>query len=218
MRRLDREIVELIFQIIAFLFAISVHESAHAWSANYFGDDTARLLGRITLNPIPHIDPIGTILMPVMAAISGIPLLGWAKPTPVIPRKMRNRVRDNMLVAAAGPASNFLLAFAVLLVFKGILLATGSEISESSLLYPLTILLEMMLRVNVVLAVFNFLPVPPLDGSHILEGLLPASLQDLYAGIRPYSFIILIAFVYYVDLSVLYGPILRFFYYLLFAL
>lgn len=215
---MERQFVEILFQIIAFLLAISVHESAHAWSASYFGDDTARLLGRISLNPLRHIDPIGTVLMPLLAAFTGVPLLGWAKPTPVIPRKLRNRVRDNMLVAAAGPASNFLVAFIVLIVFKAILMGTGAEIPESSLLYPLTILLDVMLRVNVVLAVFNFLPVPPLDGSHILEGLLPASLQDLYASVRQYSFVILIVFLYYVNLSFLYGPILRFFYYLLYGL
>lgn len=214
---MDRDLVEILFQIIAFLFAISVHESAHAWSASYFGDDTARLLGRITLNPIRHIDPIGTVLMPLMAAFTGIPLLGWAKPTPVIPRKMGKPVRDNMLVAAAGPISNFLVAFAVLIVFKAILMATGSDIPESSLIYPLTIMLDVMLRVNVVLAVFNFLPIPPLDGSHILEGLLPAKLQDIYASIQQYSFVILIVFLYYVNLSFLYSPFLLFFYYLLYG-
>ncbi|MSO20240.1 MAG: site-2 protease family protein [Acidobacteria bacterium] len=214
---MDRQVVEIIFQIIAFLFAISVHESAHAWSASYFGDDTARLLGRISLNPIRHIDPIGTVLMPVMAAVTGVPLLGWAKPTPVNPLRLRHRVRDNMLVAAAGPISNFMVAIAVVIVYKTLLLATGGNIAEDSLLYPLLLLLDMALTVNVILAVFNFLPIPPLDGSHILEGLLPDSLKDAYASLQQFSFLILIAVLMYADLSVVYRPILGFFYFLLLA-
>ena len=120
-----------------------------------------------------------------------------------------------MLVAAAGPVSNFLIAFTVVILYKLVLLSTGGFISESSLLYPFTILLNMMLTINVILAVFNFLPIPPLDGSHILEGLLPDSMKEGYASLQQFSFIILIAILWYADLSVIYRPILQFFDYLI---
>src|SRR5215471_1509029 len=102
--------VDILFQIIAFVFAISVHESAHAWMANLRGDPTARMLGRITLNPIKHIDPVGTILLPAMAAFFGVPVLGWAKPTPVNPRNFQNPVLDDILTSVVGPVSNFAIA------------------------------------------------------------------------------------------------------------
>src|SRR6201997_2740558 len=104
------DIVGVVFQMIAFLFAISVHESAHAWTANRCGDPTARMLGRVTLNPIKHIDPVGTVLLPLIAAFGHIPVLGWAKPTPVNPRNFKNPMRDDILTSVAGPVSNFLVA------------------------------------------------------------------------------------------------------------
>src|SRR5437879_10026496 len=102
--------VDILFQVIAFVFAISVHESAHAWMANLRGDPTARMLGRITLNPIKHIDPIGTVLLPLIAAIKHIPMIGWAKPTPVNPANFQNPVLDDILTAVVGPVSNFVVA------------------------------------------------------------------------------------------------------------
>src|SRR5262252_238953 len=102
--------VDIVFRIIAFLFAISLHESAHAWTANRCGDPTARMLGRVTLNPIKHIDPVGTVLLPLIAAFAHIPVLGWAKPTPVNPRNFKNPMRDDILTSVAGPVSNFLVA------------------------------------------------------------------------------------------------------------
>src|SRR5437660_2447083 len=108
------ETVNLVFQAIVFLFAISIHESAHAWMANRRGDPTANMLGRITLNPIKHIDPIGTILLPAIALFAHMPVLGWAKPTPVNPRNFRNPVLDDVLTSVAGPVSNFLAAFVAL--------------------------------------------------------------------------------------------------------
>src|SRR5580693_969618 len=107
--------VDILFQLIAFLFAISVHESAHAWTANRRGDPTARMLGRVTLNPIKHIDPIGTVLLPVIAALTHFPMIGWAKPTPVDPRNFKNPVLDDILTTVAGPVSNFLVAICALL-------------------------------------------------------------------------------------------------------
>src|SRR5271166_4402249 len=107
---MDVRYVDIAFQIIVFLFAISVHESAHAWMANRLGDPTARMLGRVTLNPIKHIDPVGTILMPLIAMISHFPVIGWAKPTPVDPRNFKNYVRDDILTSVVGPISNFVVA------------------------------------------------------------------------------------------------------------
>src|SRR6059036_922048 len=122
--------VDIIFQIIAFLFAISVHESAHAWMANLRGDPTARMLGRITLNPIKHIDPIGTVLLPLIAAIKHIPMIGWAKPTPVNPANFQNPVLDDILTAVVGPVSNFVVAAGavLVLVFVKLVSPAGREI------------------------------------------------------------------------------------------
>src|ERR1700680_3888041 len=169
-------IVEILYQMIAFLFAISVHESAHAWTASRCGDPTARMLGRVSLNPIRHIDPIGTIVLPLVAAISGIPLLGWAKPTPVDPRNFRHPVMDDILTSVAGPVSNFIVATAALLILGCLSLssATGRTIImalsggfdvgvSDSMWVPIVMLLYMLMVVNVWLAVFNLIPVPPLD-------------------------------------------------------
>src|SRR4030088_855604 len=116
-------IVEILYKMIAFLFAISVHESAHAWTASRCGDPTARMLGRVSLNPIRHIDPIGTILRPIVAAVSGFTVLGWAKPTPVDPRNFRNPLLDDILTSVAGPVSNFVVALLGLLALMAIALA-----------------------------------------------------------------------------------------------
>src|SRR5713226_2826423 len=119
-------IVEILYQMIAFMFAISVHESAHAWTASQRGDPTARMLGRVSLNPIRHIDPIGTIVLPLVAAVSGFTVLGWAKPTPVDPRNFRNPVMDDILTSVAGPVSNFIVATGALLLLGGISLSSSS--------------------------------------------------------------------------------------------
>src|SRR5947199_9064362 len=154
--------VDILFQLIVFLFAISVHESAHAWMANRCGDPTARMLGRITLNPIKHIDPFGTILLPLIAMFTGIPVLGWAKPTPVDPRNFRNPVLDDILTSVAGPVSNFLLALAsvVLLVMISITSASGHQavlgilqgaplLGSDSFFIPLTLFLFALLQITV---------------------------------------------------------------------
>jgi Zn-dependent protease len=205
--------IEILFQLLAFLFAISFHESAHAWSANRLGDPTARFLGRISLNPVRHIDPVGTVLMPLVAAITHIPVIGWAKPTPVNVSQLRNPVRDNVLVAAAGPLSNFLVAggAVVLMRFLGLVSGGSSVAGRDSILDPLMLLLYAVMTVNVVLAVFNLIPIPPLDGSHILEGLLPAGLRDLYGSVKEYGFVLLLALIWFADLSRLFAPFLNFF-------
>jgi Zn-dependent protease len=184
--------VDILFQIIGFLFAISVHESAHAWMANRGGDPTARMMGRITLNPIKHIDPVGTVLLPLMAVLAHVPMLGWAKPTPVNPRNFKNPMLDDILTSVAGPVSNFIVAAAatlVLLVIKHI----SSPQSQSTML-PFNLLFYELLEINVVLAIFNLIPVPPLDGSHVLRHFLPAPILRVYDTMGIVGLLILVYF------------------------
>src|SRR5580693_6464093 len=216
-------VAEIVYQMIAFLFAISVHESAHAWTASRCGDPTARMLGRVSLNPIRHIDLFGTIILPLVAAISGIPLLGWAKPTPVDPRNFRNPVMDDILTSVAGPVSNFIVATGALLLLGGISLSSVSGhtlvmglvggdngASSDSALAPVAVLLFELMFINIVLAVFNLIPVPPLDGSHVLRHFLPDSARMVYDRM---GFFALLALVYLAPglISGLIGPFVRFY-------
>ncbi len=216
-------IVEILYQMIAFLFAISVHESAHAWTASRCGDPTARMLGRVSLNPIRHIDLLGTIILPLVAAISGIPLLGWAKPTPVDPRNFRNPVMDDILTAVAGPVSNFVVAGGALLLLGGISRSSPSShtlvaglahgfggTASDSALAPVAVLLFELMLINIVLAVFNLIPVPPLDGSHVLRHFLSEPVRMVYDRI---GFFALLALVYLGGglLSSLIRPFIRFY-------
>jgi len=181
--------VAIVFQVVVFLFAISVHESAHAWTANHYGDPTARMLGRITLNPIYHIDPIGTVLLPLIALVYNIPMIGWAKPTPVNPLNFgKNHVKADIMTSVAGPVSNLLVAtgaVAVLAVLFRLRLVLGGA-SE-----PLEHLFIQALYINVLLAVFNMIPVPPLDGSHVIRHFLSGSALALYDRIGMFGLLIL---------------------------
>lgn len=198
---MNLQYVNIVFELIVFLFAISIHESAHAWMANRCGDPTARMLGRITLNPIKHIDPIGTILLPAIAIFAHIPVLGWAKPTPVNPRNFQHPVRDDILTAVVGPLSNFLVAFIAMLLLIGISVTSPTgraiihgRIGIDSPLVPITVLIFELLQINVVLGVFNLIPVPPLDGSHVLRHALSGSALMVYDRIGFFGLIVLVYF------------------------
>ena len=168
------------------IFAITVHEAAHGFAARYFGDMTAEREGRITLNPLKHIDPIGTILLPALTLLVGGILFGWAKPVPVNFSRLRNPKRDMLWVAAAGPASNFVMALFWALIIK-LSVAYPNVYSE-----PMALMGQAGVMINVVLMVLNLLPLPPLDGGRIAVSLLPNHLAYKYAQIERYGFIILI--------------------------
>ncbi len=212
-------IVEILYQMIAFLFAISVHESAHAWTASRCGDPTARMLGRVSLNPIRHIDPIGTIVLPLVAAISHIPLLGWAKPTPVITRNFRKIVRDDNLTTLAGPVSNLLIvvvAFTILAIVA-LVIPDGHKVviisflsvlrpGEGIIPHPLLLVCSVAILVNLCLFFFNLLPIPPLDGSRILRNLLPYNAVQVYDRIPIWVSYLFMIFVGGFVMSLLLSP------------
>ena len=170
------------------LVSLSVHEAAHAWSADKLGDPTARLLGRVTLNPIPHIDPIGTLLLPAIMVATGLPILGWAKPVPVNVSRFAQPRRDFMIVAAAGPISNILQAVLAAVVLRGLLAGAGDPGMWGD------ILLRFM-QINLLLAFFNLIPIPPLDGGNVLAGVLPEPAAQAFDRIRPFGFIVLYALI-----------------------
>ena len=206
--------------MVVLLLAISAHEAAHAWMSNRFGDDTALLLGRVTLNPVAHTDPIGTLLIPIVGFVLGsaggpnIPLIGWGKPTPVNPLRWRNKDLANVMVSIAGILANLFLAICGFIIIK-ILLMTGWWFSTGSFQEPVRLFLTMLLTMNISLAVFNLLPFPPLDGSKILETFLPASAQPMLAMMEQYGFIILMVLIYVGFFSAIMRPVMSVVYYLL---
>jgi Zn-dependent protease len=176
--------------------SLSVHEAAHAWAADRLGDPTARHLGRLSLNPVVHIDPIGTLLFPLISRLTGLPLIGWAKPVPVDQRHLRHPKRDFALIAAAGPASNLVLAGLGAIVFALIPRAAPGEIAARAVSGPLLQLVVGFVHMNVVLAVFNMIPVPPLDGGNVLLGVLPHAGGRFVEQLRPYGILILYALMF----------------------
>lgn len=204
--------VEIFFQYVALLFAITVHETAHAWTANKCGDPTARMLGRISLNPIKHIDPLGTFVLPLISMITHYPLLGWGKPTPVDPRNFKNEVRDDILTSVAGPVSNLMVATCAVLglaviAFTGdfgravvweMARTYGGAVGElsgiPSILLPIAGMLYWSMFLNVILAAFNLIPVPPLDGSHVLRHFLSERARQIYDTLGMFALMALVLF------------------------
>ncbi len=194
------------FGLVVLLFAISVHESAHAWMAWRCGDPTARMLGRISLNPIRHIDLFGSIILPVLLVIVGLPPFGWAKPTPVDPRNFKHEVRDDILTALAGPVSNLLIATAALLLLILLQRVRGG----TDWLMPLAVFLYLSIIVNVVLMVFNLIPLPPLDGSHVFRHLLSEQGRRLYDQVGMVALVLLL-FVFRDAIGRLSAPVIAIF-------
>jgi Zn-dependent protease len=216
---------KLIIHMVIWIFAVSVHEAAHAWTSLKFGDDTAEQLGRVTLNPIPHIDPLGTLILPIVAFIASysptaaaFPLLMWGKPTPVNPLKWTNKEVANVCVSLAGIAVNLIIAIVVATTIK-ILFATQvltRENVQSGIVPIIFTFLIGMVILNVGLAVFNILPLPPLDGGMALESLLPSSFEPIFDLLKTYGFLILFLLMWMGLLSYITAPLNRLILYLLF--
>lgn len=197
--------------LVVLLFSLSIHESAHAWTADRLGDFTGRYLGRVSLNPLVHIDPIGTVLFPLIAALTQIPLIGWAKPVPVNASNLKDPKRDQVFIAAAGPAINLITAAAFFMVVRGLLLFYGDALQQSHpVITPVFQFFLVGVFLNVFLAVFNLIPIPPLDGSWILYGFLPPELSDAYDRFRPYGFLVLLGLLYTGALGMLWSPLVTF--------
>ncbi|HEV7699390.1 MAG TPA: site-2 protease family protein [Pyrinomonadaceae bacterium] len=195
----------LVIYMVVLLLAISCHEAGHAWMSYKFGDDTAYMLGRVTLNPVAHTDPIGTLLIPIISfvlgsvggALGSIPLIGWGKPTPVNPRKWTNYKWGNVMVSIAGVLANLILLIIGIIAAK-IMMSQGFGILDffGNTKNPLAIFVGNMMMLNMSLFVFNLLPFPPLDGSKILSTFLPAGAQPILAVMEQYGFLILMFLIY----------------------
>ena len=201
---------DIISSIIGFgivLVALTIHEAAHAWTADRLGDPTARQLGRISLNPIVHIDPIGTLLLPALAAYSGLPIIGWAKPVPVDISRLRHHRRDFMIVAAAGPLSNIAQAVVCAGLFHIAIEVVSGQGSP-----PVTLeILRQAVVINLLLAFFNLIPIPPLDGGNVLAGLVPERAAQVIDTMRQFGFILLYVLMFSGILTELIIPPTRFF-------
>lgn len=171
----------LLFTISSLAISISFHEAAHAWMANRLGDPTAKHLGRISLNPFDHIDPIGTVILPLFLIISGLPVFGWAKPTPFNPWNLENPKRDSALISLAGPASNFAIAIVLALIFRVIRFD----------------LLLSIIQLNLALGIFNLIPIHPLDGFKVVGGLLPKNLYLQWVQLERYGPILLLVLIFF---------------------
>ena len=198
------DIPAVLIEFLVFIFSLTVHESAHAWTASRFGDDTARRLGRVSLNPLVHIDLIGTVIFPLLAIVGGLPVIGWAKPTPVNVRNLRDPRLDNALVTAAGPVSNLVIAVVAAVAFR--LIPAGGAENEVDVARPLLMIVGALIDINLLLALFNLIPVLPLDGGNILLTLLPPKAASSYARSRSYGMLILYALMLTGALGYLLGP------------
>jgi len=204
--------ISLPVALVIFFFAIVIHECAHAWMASRCGDNTARYAGRITLNPLPHIDPIGTIILPLLLILSGSSfVIGWAKPVPINPLNFNNPRADLVRVGASGPLSNIGLA-----IGSSFLVWIFSYLPVGEIKNSIIIILLFSVLINLLLAVFNLLPIPPLDGSQILSGLLPDHLARRYETFSRYGFIIIFLLLLTGLLWAIILPIVQFLYKILF--
>lgn len=213
--------MEILTKVLAYfvlLFAITIHEASHGWAAKKLGDPTAFQMGRVTINPIPHIDLIGTVLLPLLMMFTGIPLIGWAKPVPVNPMNLRNPRRDNLWISAAGPISNFTAATAFFIIIRIFKFASPNAFRATFYTIPgltgqlqlaqgLFLILYFGILINTFLAFFNLIPIPPLDGSGVLMGFLSDEAVEKYEKIRPYGFLIIIGLMYLGFFRAVLGPV-----------
>jgi Zn-dependent protease len=204
MGNIDGSVIgQFLLSMVALIFSLSVHESAHAWMSNRFGDDLARLQGRISLNPAAHVDPIGTLLLPALAFFTHIPVIGWAKPTPVNPLRWRNKRVANFWVSAAGVICNFIMA-----IIAGIIIRVLFEVNLVDLAtdgYRIVViphgtslvaegaglLLSIFFSMNFALGIFNLIPIPPLDGSKVLQSILPPGFESSFDALERFGYLLL---------------------------
>ncbi|MGI6755433.1 MAG: site-2 protease family protein [Atopobiaceae bacterium] len=212
------QFIPVIISVALVMFSALVHEVAHGYVAYRLGDPTAKEAGRLTLNPAKHLDPFGSVVLPLLLAISGGPIFAYAKPVPYNPYRLRNPKRDEVLVALAGPASNFLQALAAALVFRGldIYIASNAALSyevwsAGTGLYWVMLLLSRYAYVNLILMFFNLIPLPPLDGSKIIMPLLRGQARQTYYRIQAYSMPILLILLYLVPMVTAYDPLSTYF-------
>ncbi|MFZ1291954.1 MAG: site-2 protease family protein [Melioribacteraceae bacterium] len=188
--QISEKLILMFYFLPIFLISLSIHEFAHAFAANNFGDDTAKLQGRLTLNPIKHIDLIGSIVMPILAFTSGFMLIGWAKPVPVNRSKFKNQFRDDAIVSFAGPFSNLILAVLTFLIFN---LIVSTQIEITNIIHNI---IRLTIIFNIFLFCFNLLPIPPLDGSHILFDIFPNKYTAKLLNLGIYGTVLLFLFIY----------------------
>lgn len=218
MGNIDGSVIgQFLLFMVALIFSLSVHESAHAWMSNRFGDDLARLQGRISLNPVAHVDPIGTLLFPAIAYFTGAPLIGWAKPTPVNPLRWRNKRVANFWVSAAGVISNFIIAIVVGIIIRvlgvvGVIIVSSEGIGlhrpDSLIAEGALKLLLTFFTLNVALGIFNLIPIPPLDGSKILQSILPSSFDSAFESLERFGFLLLIVAMFTGVFRVVFGVLM----------